>query len=187
MLQNLTKESVKKELNTRGLGAVFNTAQLQEALGTVSMRMLRMRMEKGELKVHKKSGKYNVLSIEDAAEFLLRYPEYLTRKNTPIDMNLDETTYNELIDRIRKHIMTSWRGLMKRVDIDDLVSECLIKYLHQNANCKVSETTRLYRIMANIYQREKNKPILVGYEIPELDRIANSTKNEETATGDEND
>lgn len=164
--QTFTRDSIIKLLHTKSICGAIDSYRLSELLGTISQRMIRNHTKSGQLKPLDHRSHYYIYKVEDVADWLLKYPKYLfVAKNDNSDITKER--FAELSNYIRIAVTNSWKGLLERMDMEDIISEVILIILRKKRT-NVSDAMLVYRALSTIWNKEKKRIVTVPLDINKL-------------------
>lgn len=152
--QTFTRESIVKLLHSKSIVGVIDSYRLASLLGTISQRMIRNYTKDGQLKPIDGTATYYVYKVEAVADWLLKYPQYLFK--TRSDTSLTMERINELTELTKNYVRKSWKGLLTKMELEDIVSEVILRIMRmkrRNAN----DATLIYRSLYAIWKKTKRE------------------------------
>lgn len=167
--QTFTRAGVIELLHQKSICGCINVNGLSEALGTISPRMIRMYAKKGELKSMPNCGAYYLFKVEDVADWLLMHPRYIVKKNID-NSDLTVERVEQLSAFIRNYTSKQWRGLLKYMEVDDIVMEVLQMVCRKN-HSNVTDGTLVFRALATLYRKLTRRPSLVSIEPQKMEKM----------------
>ena len=150
--RDFTKKSIIDFLNEKSICGCVNTTGLSESLGTISPRMLRNYVIAGKLQPIEKNTRFYVFKVEDVADWLLQYPQYLF-KRTVDNSDMTNERINELSQYIRDFTKKRWPAILKYMDLEDVVMETMAIILRKRRTKDVSDSTMVFRALYTLYQK----------------------------------
>jgi hypothetical protein len=152
--QTFTRDSIVKLLHSKSIVGVIDSYRLASLLGTISQRMIRNYTKDGQLKPIDGTATYYVYKVEAVADWLLKYPQYLFK--TRSDTSLTMERINELTELTKNYVRKSWKGLLTKMELEDIVSEVILRIMRmkrRNAN----DATLIYRSLYAIWKKTKRE------------------------------
>jgi hypothetical protein len=143
-----------KLLHSRSIVGVIDSYRLAALLGTVSQRMIRNFTKAGELKPIDNTATYYVYRVESVADWLLKFPQYLFKSRSETSLTMERI--NELSELTKNYVKKSWRGLLTKMEMEDIVSEVILRIMRMKRR-NATDATLIYRSLYAIWKKTKRE------------------------------